>query len=548
MPTLKRLLIALVAALAVCAFATSSAFASTKQVTIVEETNGLNANPMITLETLKAMGVTEVKYSIDWEYLLSSSEQNVTTPPAGSSTPSFYYPDFSQLTTIDQDAAKVGVKLDVLVGSPVPRWAEGSTAGCSTYAVTNNVCDPSAADFAVFVAGLGSYFNGSQSGVPAIRWWSIWNEPNYGVNLSPQMVNATTYSGADQYRSLVDAAWTALTATGHTTATDTILFGDLAPRGIAGPTAGSNSGIKPVQFLASLYCVTTSGKRLAGAAATANGCPSTSAAFRADNPALFDASGIADHPYSQGIAPTIKTADCKIAGTETACASGTGRPADPLWTDLAGISNLENGLDKDVRAEGASKKFPIWSTEYGYWTTLSSVAKYHCRLSYQADCDASPANAEIYSNEAEYISYHNSRIASFDQYQLYMPPAGSSAWSDGLLTAAGKPEVTFDPWEIPLWIPTTSLSKAGNITVWGGAKPAYYDELTYKAKPQVAIQFKAKTGGWKTVKTVTVPASASSPGSYFQTTYKVSKSGSLRLAYTANRATLYSRTQAITVK
>jgi hypothetical protein len=547
MPRLKSLFTAVVALMAVCAFATSSAFASTQQVTVVEETNGLNSNPTLTLEKLKSMGVTDVKYSIDWQYLLSSAVDAQKTAPAGSSSPAYYYPAFGQLAEIDQAAAKVGVKLDFLVGGAAPRWAETSTSGCSATQVAAGVCHPSPADFGVLVTALGTEFSGKVAGVPAVTWWSIWNEPNYGVNIEPEMANATTYSGADQYRNLLNAGWSALKSTGHTTPRNTIIFGELAPRGIAGPKPGNNVGIKPVQFLASLYCVTTAGRRLTGRTASENGCPSSAAAFRRENPALFDASGIADHPYSQGIAPTIRTADCTVGGQATACKSGAGRAADPLWTDLAGISNLETGLDKDVRAEGSSKKFSIWNTEYGYWTTLSSVAKYHCRVSYQADCDASAANAELYSNEAEYISYHNSRIASFDQYQLYMPPAGSSAWSDGLLTAAGKPEPTYDAWEVPLWIPTTSLKQAGNITVWGGAKPATY-EAALKVKPQVKIQFKAKSGGWKTVKTVTVPTGASHPGSYFQTTDRVTRSGSVRLAYTAGKTTLYSRTQAITVK
>jgi hypothetical protein len=449
---------------------------------------------------------------------------------------STYDPYFGQLDQIDQDAQKVGIKLGFMVTSPAPRWAEG-TSGCNSGQINSAfTCRPSDADFKDFIKALGARYNGSVSGIPAVRWWSIWNEPNYIPNLSPQKSGSNLYEGATLYRGLLDAGYAGLAASGHTPSRDTILFGEVAPRGIVG-TSFDAFGSKPVAFIAALYCESTTGKRFTGATASENGCGSNAAAFKKANPALFNASGFADHPYSQGAEPTTPTSDCH----GTFCDS-TAAKSDPLWTNLSQISNLENGLAKDLKTYGSTKKYSIWNTEYGYWT--SPPGHNACHSASATECDLSQSKAAYYLNWSEYLSYKNSRIVSFDQYQLYDPSSGE--WTDGLLTRAGAAKPAFDAYELPLFLPTTSVKKASNLTVWGGDRPAAYDAAHTKGLvPRVAIQFKAKSGGYKTLKTVKI--NLKNNGGYFTSAVKFNASGTVRLAYTVGGSTLYSRTQAITV-
>jgi hypothetical protein len=535
MPLTKRLLISLAAVAAVCAVAVPAASASTSQITIMQDNNAINKNPVQALTKMKQMGVTMVKYVIYWDFYVP--DPNSTKAPAGATMPSTYTSHLVDLAVVDQAAAKVGIKLGFMVTAPAPRWASTNKQGTGS---------PNAADFQAFMSSLGTFFNGSTPGVAPVRWWSVWNEPNYIPNLSPQL-SGTTYKGPDLYRSLLNSAWKGLTTTGHTTKSDTILFGEVAPRGISGGNQGqgpaqNGAGYKPIAFFNALYCETAAGKRFTGKLASANGCSSSAAAFKSANPALFDASGVADHPYSQGLQPNQKSGDCKVPGVSgnAFCLASKAHPADPYWTDLASISNLENGLAKNLKVYGSTKKYPIWSTEYGFWTT--PPGKLACKGSVQSDCSLSQANAAYYSNWAEYLSYKNSRIVSFDQYQLYDPNSG--VWTDGLLTSRGVPKATFDPWELPLYLPTTSVKKASSLTVWGGAKPAAVDKAL-GATPTVRVQFKGRTGGWKTVATV-IPSTTNN-GGYFTTKVKFTASGSVRLTYTAGATSLTSRTQAITV-
>ena len=100
-------------------------------------------------------------------------------------------------------------------------------------------------------------------------------------SLSPQTVNGVEV-GPRLYRGLLDAAWSALQATGH--GGDTILIGELASTGHANP--GSTLGMEPLRFLRALYCVDSRFRELRGAAAAARGCPTNAAGSRISGPRI----------------------------------------------------------------------------------------------------------------------------------------------------------------------------------------------------------------------------------------------------------------------
>lgn len=527
MPLRKTLPVTLALVAAVCALAVPKALANPHLVTIMQDNNAINAHPLAALAKMRSMGVTMVKYAVYWKYV--SPDPNATRAPAGATNPAIYYPEFGQLDQIDQDAAKVGIKLGFMVTAPAPRWASGNVQG---------TLRPSDAAFRTFMAALGARYSGRVPGLPAVRWWSIWNEPNYIPNLAPQTVGST-YVAADLYRGLLGAAWSGLEATGHRPGPDTILFGEVAPRGIAGPRSGNGAGIKPVQFIASLYCETTAGRRLTGRVAASNGCGANPTAFRRANPALFDASGFADHPYAQGTAPDVPTYDCLHHGW-TFCENPRTKKGDPLWTDLGELAHLTTILDRSQHTYGSGRKLPIWNTEYGYWT--APPGHNPCRGAAPSNCDLSLSTAALYLNWAEYISYMNPRLMSIAQYQLYDPISGG--WTDGLLTNSGAPRLTYDAYEMPLFMPTTSVAHPANLKIWGGVRPAAFNAGAYHIAPVVEIQFKGTKGGYRTVRTLRV----SGPAGYFSTFVHFTGSGSVRLAYRTGRTTLFSRAQAISVR
>ena len=190
---------------------------------------------------------------------------------------------------------------------------------------------------------------------------------------------------------------------------------------------------------------------------------SGSQSFARENPALFAASGFAVHPYPQGdIPPNVVT------------------PDEPDYADLAALPRLESTLDQVASAYGSAKRFPIYSTEFGYQTNPPEpIAR-----------AIDPALAAIYLNWAEYLSWRDPRIASWDQYQLPDPRRGNFA--TGLEFANGTPKALYYAYRMPMFLPVKSASHGQSLEVWGGVRPARFARSETGRAQSVAIEFHAR--------------------------------------------------------
>jgi hypothetical protein len=492
-------------------------------VSILQDDALLHGVPAELLGAAHSLGVQVVRTNVFW-YSIAPEPTSATEPDFDAANPSAYPVAGWQIyDEIDRLAAADGVRmLFTLTGAP-PLWAAGSgmphtrNCPCSQWR-------PSAALFGAFVHAVGERYSGpyippgSTTPLPRISFWSIWNEPNYGPDLAPQ---ATDHSRVEVspnlYRGLLDAAWKGLESSGHTPAADTILIGDTAPRGETGAGyPGNFSGTVPLVFIRGLYCVGGKLRPLRGAAATALGCPATtagSARFVAGNPALFDASGWADHPYPDSLAPTIRTT------------------FEPDYADFAALGNLERTLDRAAAAYGRRPRLPIYSTEFGYRTDPPTQFGLPTGV------------AARYLNESEYLSWRSRRIRSYDQYLLQDGTTGD--FDTGLEFAGGrpKPEV-FDSFRIPLWLPVTRASRGHALEVWGCARPAVGSFGHPTGYSAVAIQFAASTGRFHTVRTAHLTGRG---GCYFDVRVAFAGSGTVRLAWSGPTGVEYSRTQPIRI-
>jgi hypothetical protein len=496
---------------------------------IIEAHGFVLDDPEAALTQFKAMGVDIVRDYIAWNTLAPDPNSRRAPAHFDAANPAAYSPKlWASYDAVDRDAAKIGIGLDVTVGSPPPLWA--ASPGAPPHSIHAAEWKPSASDFGAFMHALGERYSGhytppgQHSPLPRVNFWSIWNEPNYGPYLAPQAIDDSTVEYSPLlYRGLVDAAWTALAATGHTTKTDTILIGETAPRGITlAGYPGNFSGMVPLRFIRALYCVGSNFKPLTGTAATLRGCPATAAAsarFSAANPALFDASGFADHPYPDAEAPTYVTPP----------------PIGADYADFGALGHLETTLDRAAEAYGRDVRLPIYSTEYGYFTKPPAAL------------GVSLATAATYLNETEYLSWRNPRIKTYDQYLLTDPPPGyGSTFDTGLLfsTGAPKPDV-YAAYLMPLWMPVTHTAKRGPLVVWGCARSAPVVAKQTNQRQRVAIEFAPSgSSSYRTVKWVTLAPGASC---YFVTTVKFPASGSVRLSWLHETVDDYSRTQAITL-
>ena len=570
-----RLLLAAILAAAIAGSSLAlvpAAFASAGQVSIIQDSTRMLSDPEGTMSTFRALGVQTVRIIVVWAQIAPEAQSRKAPRGFDAADPGSYpaanwapYDEMVELAHAD------GLGVDLTLSGGAPRWAEGP--GIPLAAVNNQfwAWRPSAQAFGQFARAAAERYSGTYippgqpSPLPRVSFWAIWNEPNFGEDLGPQATNGSTVSVAPgMYRSLANQMWNALQTTGH--GHDTILIGETAPLGLTGAARpghpqglpGNFGQTKPLQFLRTLYCVDSNYRELRGRAARAVGCPATAAgsrSFRRQNPALFHASGFADHPYPDNSPPTVEPSK------------------DPDIAPFPRIPNLEGALDRLQRIYGSGKRFPIYDTEYGYITHPPNHDKF-----------ASPATAAYYINWAEYLSWKQPRVASTMQYLLYDPVfpytagTGDGGFSSGLLFSNGKPKPAYAAYRLPLYLPVTASRRGRSLEVWGCVRPARYAILgadgsagtgsagtgsagtaPVPGQSQAAqIQFaRSGSGAFTTLRTVTI----NNPNNcYFDVRMGFPGSGTVRLAYTyptnpllmfppaVEGATVYSRSVALKLR
>jgi hypothetical protein len=481
----------------------------------------LKTNPAGTLDEMRRLGVTRVRLFLGWSAV--APDATSTAPPAGfkAANPAAYpAAGWSVFDTIIQDALARGIGIDLTLGPPPPRWAEGPGA---PQPAEHTYWKPSASAFAAFVHAVGTRYSGhytpagASTPLPRVGFWSIWNEPNLGVQLAPQATRSQIEISPAVYRGLVDAAWKGLHQTGH--GSDTILIGEVAPAGATFAGApGSFGAMAPLRFLRALYCVGANYSPLRGAAAYQRQCPitaSASSSFAAANPGLFHATAFADHPYPQGLPPDQVT------------------PGEPDYAELAEVPKLEQTLDRLQRVYGSSTKFPIYSTEFGYQTT-------------PPDTEAgtvNPTTAAAYLNWSEYLTWRDPRMRSYDQYLIQDTAAGNFA--TGLEFANGTPKPGFAAYRMPIFLPVSAIGKGHALEVWGCVRPAHNVERSTHTHQRVRVQFKPATGGpWSTVLTAPI----TNPHGYVDLLHKFPASGAVRLLWSyPHGPRIFSRTVPIRI-
>jgi hypothetical protein len=540
------ILIAALAAVACCGCGATPAppavSRASQVLTILQDQPHVLADPVAALDLLRSLGVSDVRISVGWTSLAPDPVSR--TPPRRfrAGLPSSYpTAEWAPYDAVIQDATARGMGVYLMLTGPAPLWA---TRPAPKGSATHNpaVYEPSPIQFGAFVRAVGTRYDGhftpigATAPLPAVRFWSIWDEPNYGYQLAPQAIGGVEVAPR-LYRGLLDAAWSALHATGH--GGDTILIGETAPRGANVP--GVANGMVPLRFLDALYCVNSSYHELRGAAAAARGCPVSAAAsqaFRADNPALFDASGFAAHLYTAG-----QVAQPNIPSPAS----------EPGWVGLADLPRLEDELDRLTASYGSSTQFPIYNTEFGFQTNPPPS---NCACVF-----LSPGAAARYLNWAEYIEWSNPRVRSDAQYLLYDAPSGSpahpteSSFSSGLLFATGAPKPGYAAFLLPVFLPVTSTRPGHSLEVWGVVRPAAYARKDTGRVPPVEIQYRASSGrAWTTLRTVAVTGVAGD----FEVPVRFPGTGSVRLRWTypagyaflpaGTARAVTSRVQAITVR
>jgi hypothetical protein len=481
-----------------------------------------NSGPNMNL--LQSLGVGVVRLDMNWS-AVAPDAPSLHKPVFDAGNPGAYpAASWARYDPLIRGLTARHIEIDLALIGPPPLWAEGRGAPSRS---TQPEWKPDAGAYADWVRAVATRYSGhftppgASRPLPRIDFWSVWNEPNIGGNLGPE----TTHAGSAVevaprlYRDLLNGAWSSLHATGH--GHDRILIGELAPAGATFKGApGLFGAMAPLRFLRALYCVDAGYRQLRGKQARQRGCPTTAAAsarFATQNPGLFKPSGFAVHPYGfTSLPPNVRIRN------------------EPDYAELAAMPTLESTLDRLQRVYGSDAKLPIWSTEFGFITNPPNN-----------QYTITPQLAALYLNWAEYMTWRDPRIKSFDNFLIADPP-GTAVFATGLETAAGQPKPAFDAFRMPLYLPVRRTAAKHPLVVWGCVRPAPSAARATHRRQQVEIQFKPSSGGaFQTVQTVAL----SGPHGYFEVSQTFPGSGTVRLSWQyPHGPQVFSRTVAVTLR
>lgn len=504
----RRAVVVIIATTGAIAIAPLRATASTTQISMFETGREIFQNPSGEFLQLRELGVDQLRLPMFWNTVAPNPySRRAPVGFHGISPAAYPARNWAPYDDLIKEASYSGISINLDLAGRAPLWAMPP----GTKKIMQGSVYPSPRDYEAWVQAVGKRYSGTYHGLPRVTFWSIWNEPDYISSLQPQSTgrHLQVPIAGETYRNLVDAAWKALHTSGH--GNDQIIWGELAPR-----YTGPIRGLPPLVTLRAMYCVSSNYRPLRGTAAMDLGCPTSAAGtrtFPSQHPALFRASGVSDHPYSRWYPPNKEL-----------------YPNCGQCTSLGDIGHLTSALDRLQRVYGSHKRFEIYSTEYGYQTSppkKSPDPKSH-------DLFVSWSTAAAYINWAEYLSYRNPRIASYDQYLLYDPaaPTADNDWgsyASGLMTWDHQPKPSYAAFRLPIYMPQTSSPSSGStLEVWGDARAAHYAEQDTDTPQSAYVQFQALgSTTWANVQSVTV----TNPEGYLDVRVPFTQSGSVRLAY-----------------
>ncbi len=195
----------------------------------------------IQFERMQSAGAKFVRINATWSSIA----------PAGATMPADFHPsdpgdplyNWTEADAVIGAAASAGLQPIVSVGLKAPIWAQGTS---STRPTVAGGYKPNAAQFALFATAIAKRYSGTFNGLPSVRYWAIWNEPNLRRYLYPQ-ISGSAYAGAKTYRTLLNAGAAALHGV---SSANVVIAGETSPFG--GP---ASDRVRPLTFMEKVLCV-----------------------------------------------------------------------------------------------------------------------------------------------------------------------------------------------------------------------------------------------------------------------------------------------------
>jgi len=349
------------------------------------------------LARIRAAGASAVRFSMSWAAIAPRGAQR----PAGfhaanPADPHYRWTGFDALLKL---VVAQGLQPLVVIAS-APVWAEGKGDG------PQGTRRPDANELGLFARAAATRYSGTFQGLPRIRYWQIWNEPNYFAFLSPQVAGGKLVAG-NWYRRMLNAAAASIHAV---KGGNVVITAGYAPFGVHGSFGAS----PPLEFMRQMLCMTGRTKPVAA-------CSTRSE---------FDV--WAHHPYTLGnpLHRAQRVDDVSL-------------PELPMMQRLLAAA-WRAGHIKARRAP------PLWVTEISWDTKPPDPKGVPTRL--QARWTAE-ALYRLWRTGVPFVTW----------FQLQDDPMTESHFQSGLYFHNGRPKLTMLAFRFPF----VALKVHGRVFVWG---------------------------------------------------------------------------------
>jgi Cellulase (glycosyl hydrolase family 5) len=382
---------------------------------------------------IRAAGGTFTRLILRWPTVAPAGE----AVPAGfdARDPSDRHYNWGPVDTAVRTVVAAGLQPIVNLHD-APEWARAKT--CAGEGAAK--CRPTSAALTDFATAAARRYRGGFRGLPRVRYWQVWNEPNLSIELMPQVADGQPVSPA-AYRDMVNAVAKAV----HGVHRDNVVVvGGLAPFGgdlndAQSGNAQSQTRIRPMEFMRQLLCMSRGPK------------PKATCGKKVD----FDV--WAHHPYTYG-GPTHKAF----------------HPDDVSIGDLPKMRSLLNAAERAGHIRSSRGDIGFWVTEFSYDSQPADPAglrpELHARW-------VSEALYRMWSDGVSVVTW----------FLLYDRPYPDEMYQSGLFGQDDKPKLALQAFRFPF---VAFRQKNGEIRYWGrtpaGARKAVVVEQQQSSWKRVA--------------------------------------------------------------
>jgi hypothetical protein len=338
-----------------------------------------------------------VSLSLHWDQVASGD------PPANPRDPADPAYTWRPIDAAVRDARSRGFPV-VLVVHDAPSWAEGPDA--PDWAV-QGTWKPDPEALGAFAEALGTRYSGHYETLPNVKYFELWNEPNYAGFLAPQYENGQPYA-PDLYRRMLDAFYTGLNRThpgGKVLGPGTLPFGQ---------SYGDEPGIRPLEFIREVLCLDAQEHAVPGC-----------------GPVKLDI--LSHHP--------MNPADTPLAGTAS--------HDDVTVNSMRRLFATLRAAERAGPLEG--KQHPVWASEL-WWFTRSPPGS-------GIDFRTPPRLQARYLEQSLYLLWRQG-VAAMIWYQL----TDDTGFPSGLIASNGKKKPSYTAYRFPFVGDRRSDSR---VAVWG---------------------------------------------------------------------------------